>query len=200
MIDYSAENLRYFAKLGAKKVFIEAAKEIVLRHGNAVFLSADVGRRFGLDAFTDTDPGRYVDVGISEQAMLGIAAGYAAEGFLPYAAAYAPFVTARVLDQVRILCGAMRTKMVIVGADAGFSAADLGPALTSLSDIANMRAIPNMTVIEPADAAETVKALVAAAEIDGPTFVRVVGGPNQEMLHEKEYDFTVGRADVAREG
>lgn len=200
MIAYTNENFMRWSKLGAKKVFFTAAEAIVQKHDNAVFLSADVGRRFGLDAFTAIDPGRYVDVGISEQAMIGVAAGYAAEGFLPYAVAYAPFVSARVLDQVRVVCGAMNSNLIIAGADAGFSAADLGPALTALSDVANMRAIPNMTVIEPADCAEIVKALIAAAELTGPAYIRIVGGPNQPMLHRTDFEFEIGRARVERDG
>ena len=197
MIEFTPENIQKWAKIGIKKVAYVPAAEICQTHENAVFLSADVGRRFDLDRLP---AGRYIDVGISEQAMIGIAAGLAAEGYRPFVAAYSPFVTARVLDFVRIFCGDMRMPLVIAGADAGLSAADLGPALTSLSDIADMRAVPHMAVVEPADCAEAVKAFLAAADWDGPVFLRLVGGPNQAVVHESDFTFEIGKARVEREG
>ena len=118
--------LAQWSKIGAKQVVFEGAKAVLKKHPNTIFLSADVGCRFGLDRLEEIAPGRYLDVGISEQTLIGMAAGLAAEGYLPFAVAYSPFVTARVLDQVRVACGAMGLKMVILGADAGLSAGDLG--------------------------------------------------------------------------
>ena len=196
----SGEHLARWSEIGAKKVVFEGAKAVLSKHPNAIFLSADVGCRFDLDRLNEIAPGRYLDVGISEQTMIGMAAGLAAEGFLPFAVAYSPFVTARVLDQVRVACGAMNLKMVILGADAGLSAGDLGPALTALSDNGNMRTIPNLNVVEPADCGEIVAAMVEAASADCSTFIRIVGGPNQPMLREGDFDFTLGKARVEREG
>lgn len=200
MIDYSPESLAAWAKMGVKKVVFEAAREIAENNPRAVFISPDVGRRFRLDAFAALDPKRFLDTGISEQAALSIAGAYAAEGIRPFVVGYAPFVTARALDQIRVLCGAMNLPITIVGADAGYSSATLGPALTALEDVANLRAIPNMTVLCPADCGEIVAALLAASRLPGPSYIRIVGGPNNPLLHHGAFDFTVGKARIERAG
>ncbi|MBQ2770352.1 MAG: transketolase [Clostridia bacterium] len=192
--------LAQWSEMGAKQVVFEGAKAVLKKHPNAIFLSADVGCRFSLDRLEEIAPGHYLDVGISEQTLIGMAAGLAAEGFLPFAVAYSPFVTARVLDQVRVACGAMNLKMVILGADAGLSAGDLGPALTALGDNGNMRTVPNLNVVEPADCGEIIKAMVGAADAEGPAFIRIVGGPNQPMLHEEDFSFTLGKARLEKAG
>ena len=199
-LSFAPEDRQFRSTIGPKKNFYYAAKAILETHPNAIFLSADLGCRFDLDKLEKERPGSFIDVGISEQTMIGTAAGLAAEGFLPVAVGYAPFVTSRVLDQVRVCCGVMHLPMIIVGADAGFTTGDLGPALTGLNDLACMRSIPGMTVMEPSDCTEEIKALCAAADLNAPVYVRLTGGPGLADLHEKDYDLIPGKARIERKG
>ena len=197
---YTPENARVWSDIGPKMTVVHAAREILKRHPGAVFLTPDLGCRFGLDALESEHPGSFLDVGISEQTLIGAAAGLASEGRLPFAVGYAPFVTSRALDQVRVCCGSMRLPVVIVGADAGFTSGDLGPGLTALNDVACMRSIPGMTVFEPSDGMEEMKALLASAEAGGPVYVRLTGKPGWPVLHENDYDMVPGKARVERNG
>ena len=129
-----------------------------------------------------------------------MAAALSNEGFTSFATTYATFATARSVDPVRVNMGYMRLGVKLVGMGAGFSVGLLGPTHISLEDIACMRAIPNMTVVAPADCGETVKAVKALAQHRGPAYLRLGGDVSHPVVYTEEYDFSIGKAVRLRIG
>ena len=123
-----------------------------------MILTSDLCTYSSLDRFREKYHDKYYNVGIAEQNMVGIAAGLAKEGFIPFATTYAVFASARCTDQVRVNMGYMRLGVKLVGLTSGLSVGILGATHMSVEDIAIMRAIPNITILSPADSMETIKA------------------------------------------
>jgi transketolase len=144
-------------------------------------------------------PDRFIDFGISEQDMVVEAGGLAKAGFVPFVTTYGTFVTGRAWDHVRtsICYGGLGVKFG--GAHAGISVGLDGATHQALEDIAITRALPGMTVVVPADAVECEKATVAAAEIEGPVYLRF-GREGVPVITTEDTPFTVGRAEVYRDG
>jgi Transketolase, C-terminal subunit len=165
-----------------------------------VFMTADVARYFGTEKFQENYPDRIIDMGIAEQNMVGVAAGMVKEGSHVFAATYATFITARVLDQIRVSLGYMRLGVKLIGVGGGLAEGDLSATHMGLEDIADIRAIPNITIISPADGAETVKAMYALASYDNPVYLRLSGRTNIPIVYKEEFDFQIGKGNVLRTG
>jgi len=160
-------------------------------------LDSDMG---GLeDGFQAALPDQYVDLGIAEANMMGVAAGLAAAGKVPFVNTMAGFASARALEQVKLDIAYHRLPVRIVVTHAGLSAGHYGPTHQSCEDVAIMRTIPNMTVVVPADTFETERAIRAAVDWPGPIYVRLGRGPTP-LVHEAERDFRIGRAVPLRTG
>jgi transketolase len=144
-------------------------------------------------------PDRFIDFGISEQDMAVEAGGLAKAGFVPFVTTYGTFVTGRAWDHVRTSICYGRLNVKFGGAHAGISVGPDGATHQALEDVAITRTLPGMTVIVPADAVECRKATIAAAEIDGPVYVRF-GREGVPVITTDETPFTVGKAEVYREG
>ena len=149
--------------------------------------------------FAQHYPKRFINVGCAEQNLLGTAAGLAASGKIAFASSYAVFVSGRAWEQIRNTIAHDKLNVKIVVTHAGLTNASDGSSHQSLEDIALMRVIPNMTVIVPADAVETRKAVLAAAEHDGPVYVRL-NRTKAPLLYTEDYDFSIGRASELTEG
>lgn len=184
---------RMWSILGSAGTFGQAALDLPVIDDSVLVLTADLRNFSGLDRFAAQFPDRLINVGIAEQNMVGIAAGLANEGSNVFATTYATFASARSADPVRVNMGYMGLGVKLVGMASGFSVGVLGPTHMSLEDLAIMRAIPNMTVISPADCTETVKATLALAEHPGPAYLRLGGGVPHPVVHRGDYDFTIGR-------
>ena len=160
-------------------------------------LTGDLG--IGLfTGFEEAAPGRYLNVGIAEQNLVGIAAGLAYAGKVPFAYSIAPFITSRAHDQVRVDVALARANVKLVGVGGGLAYGTLGPTHHAIEDVALMRALPNLTVLAPADPAEARGAARAALEVDGPVYLRL--GKNGEPALLPPEPFVVGRARLARDG
>jgi transketolase len=159
-----------------------------------VVLSADLGNSSGLDRFKKSYPDQFINVGIAEQNLIGVAAGIAKEGFTVFASSFAPFIAMRASEQVRMNMGYMNLNVKAVGIGSGLVMGFLGNSHFGIEDVAVMRAIPNMTVVCPADCGEIVKVVQAAAEYDGPMYIRLTGGPNCPIVYTDNYEFEIGRA------
>ena len=156
----------------------------------------------GINLFDETErvaPGRVLNVGIAEQALIGVAAGLAYAGNVPFAYSIAPFVTSRPHDQIRVDVAMARANVKLIGVGGGVSYGYLGPTHHAIEDIALMRALPGMTVLAPADPAETRRAARAAFEIDGPVYLRL-GKNGERNLLPGDTPFSVGRAQMLRDG
>ena len=200
MTNFSPANIRMWSILGSAGTFGLAALELPAIDESTLVLTADLRNFSGLDRFAATFPDRLINVGIAEQNMVGVAAGFVSEGFTTFATTYATFASARSADPVRVNMGYMGLGVKLVGMATGFSVGLLGATHMSLEDIAIMRAIPNMTVISPADCTETVKATLALAHHEGPVYLRLGGGVPHPVVHSADYDFVIGKGIRLRAG
>jgi transketolase len=163
-----------------------------------VLLSGDIGNRL-FDRFKAACPGRFLNCGVAEANMMGVAAGIAVNGLRPIVYTIAPFTTTRCLEQIRVDACYHAAPVIIVGTGAGLSYAALGPTHHSCEDIAILRPLPGISIICPCDAVELRLALAAALELDGPAYLRI-GKKGEPLVHRHPPDFRIGRAISLREG
>ena len=165
---------------------------------NIVVLVADNGA-IVYDDFRREFPNQFINLGIAEANMVGIAAGLASCGKIPFAYTIANFLTMRAFEQIRNDVCLQKMNVKLIGIGAGFAYSTAGPTHHSVTDIALMRALPGMTVLAPADDLEVGKATEAAARIDGPVYLRLARGGSLVMYH-RGYDFEVGKGIRLSEG
>ena len=163
-------------------------------------LSGGLGDSSGLSRFKNTYPDRFINVGIAEQNMIGVAAGLAKEGYNVFATSFAPFITLRSGEQIRMNLGYMELNVKAVAIGSGLSMAFLGNSHYGLEDMAIMRSIPNLTIVSPADCAEIVKVVHAAANFKGPMFIRLTGAVGNPPVYTEEYNFEIGKSITLKEG
>lgn len=163
-------------------------------------MSADLGNSSGLDRFKAMYPEKFLNIGIAEQNLIGVAAGLAKEGYNVFATSFAPFIAMRSSEQIRMNLGYMEMNVKAVAIGSGIVMAFLGNSHYGIEDAAVMRAIPNLTVVCPADCSEIVKTVNAAADYKGPMYIRLTGGPNNPIVYNEEYEFTIGKAIKLRDG
>lgn len=180
-----------------KKAFFDTLYGLAARYPNLQFIKGDTAY---VPDFQKKYPSQYLDVGIAEQNMIGIAAGMALEGKMPVAYSIVNFATMRCLEQIRDDVAYHNLNVKIVSCGQGFDYGPLGATHHATEDIAIMRAIPNLTIFCPCDPCETVAVTKAAMEIDGPCFIRN-GHGGEKKLHRGSLDgFAVGKALPLLEG
>jgi len=182
-----------------RKTFGEALLAAAQDNPKIVALSADSSSGSGMTPFKEKFPDRHFEFGIMEQGIMGFAAGLATTGKIPFFAAIAPFVTARPFEMFRNDVGYMRQNVKVVGRSAGLTYSDLGATHQSLDDIAIIRTIPGVTVINPGDPVDIVKAVHAAAAHLGPVYIKI-GSPKMPVLMQADYPFQIGKGVVMQEG
>ena len=200
MIAFNPMNVRIWSMLGSCGAFGQAALELPEVDDRVVVLTSDLCVFSGLERFKGKFPDRLYNVGIAEQNMVGVAAGFAREGFIPFATTYAAFASMRCADQVKVNMGYMGLPVKLVGLTAGFAVGALGATHMSLEDVSVMRAMPNVTVLSPADCTATVKAVMAAATCPGPVYLRLSGPMPNPIVYKGDCPFEVGKANVLRDG
>lgn len=151
------------------------------------------------DSFAPHLPDQYVNVGIAEANLMGVAAGLAAAGRIPYVNTISSFAATRACEQMKIDIAGNNLPVRVVVTHGGLSAGHYGPTHHSVEDVAIVRNLANMTVIVPADAVETEYAVRATVEVPGPVFIRL-GRSQTPLVHPAPYEFRVGRAVRLREG
>ena len=182
-----------------RKTFGEALVEAGQKNDRIVALSADSSGGSGMKPFHEKYPERHFEFGIMEQGIMGFASGLATTGKIPFFAAIAPFVTARPFEMFRNDLGYMRQNVKVVGRCAGLTYADLGATHQSLDDIAITRTIPGVTVLNPGDPVDIVKAVHAAAAHVGPVYIKL-GSPKMPVLMDERYPFQIGKGVVMQAG
>ena len=200
MITFNPMNVRVWSMLGSCGAFGQAALDLPEVDERVVVLTSDLCVFSGLERFRAKFPDRLYNVGIAEQNMVGVAAGFAKEGFVPFATTYATFASMRCADQVKVNMGYMGLPIKLVGLTAGFAVGALGATHMSLEDVAVMRAIPNVTVLSPADCTATVKAVLAAATCPGPVYLRLSGPMPNPIVYKSDCPFEIGKANMLHEG
>ena len=174
-------------------------KTEVYKNPNVVVLEADLGNATKSNAFKEVAPERYFNMGISEQDLIGTAAGFAAAGKIPLASTFAVFATGRAFEQVRNSVCYPKLNVKICATHAGLTVGADGGSHQAIEDISLMRTLPNMTVINPADAKEAEAAVLAAIDYQGPVYIRL-GRAETKDIQDDSYHFEWGKAEVLRQG
>jgi transketolase len=185
--------------LTLREAFAGAVAELATTDGRIVMLDAEVGNSTRADIFEEAHPDRYLPVGIAEQNMLGMAAGLAAAGFIPFPVTFAVFVAKRSLDQIRVLIAQPRLPVKIAVSYTGLMSGMAGKTHQPVEEVTVMRAMPNMTVVNPADAVEMQQAVRAVVAYDGPVYLMVYREA-LPTLFTADYRFELGRAITLRDG
>jgi transketolase len=200
MLKITPANARLWSMLGSRGTFGVAMLDAAESASNLVVLTADLGVTSGLERFRSAHPDKFINVGIAEQNMIGIAAGLAKEGHNAFTTTFSNFAAMRAYEQVRVHLGYMGMNIKVVGLAGGLAMGQFGNTHYGIEDLALMRAVPGLTVVAPADGAEIVKAVGLLANYDGPVFMRLTGAMNNPMVYTAEYDFQLGKAVEVRSG
>ena len=199
-MNITKSNIRMLSRIGSCGTYGQAVMKLPDLDDNMVVCTADLCFYSGLDRFKKKYPNRLYNVGIAEQNLIGIAAGLAKEGYNPFVSTYASFASTRALDQVRTNMGYMKLPIKLFGLTSGFSVGILGATHMSIEDIAIMRAIPNITIVSPADALEIYKLTLALANYDKPVYIRLTGGMGMPIVYDEDYNFKIGKSNILKEG
>ena len=187
------------SKIATREAYGKTLAGLGEENSDIVVLDADLSKSTKTAEFAKVFPERFFDMGVAEQNMMGTAAGLAVAGKIPFASSFAVFATGRAFEQIRNSIAYPGLNVKIAATHAGISVGEDGASHQSVEDISLMRTLPNMTVIVPADATETEKAVKAAVEIRGPVYLRL-GRLALPVLFDENYCFELGKAAVLREG
>ncbi|MGL4909686.1 MAG: transketolase family protein, partial [Cetobacterium sp.] len=186
-------------KKSTRQAYGEALVELGKKNKNIVVLDADLTKSTKTNLFQEEFPERHINVGIAEADLIGTAAGLATCGKIPFASTFAMFAAGRAFEQIRNTVAYPKLNVKIAPTHAGISVGEDGGSHQSIEDISLMRSIPGMVVLSPADATETKKMIFAAAEYDGPVYIRM-GRLDVPVLFDESYDFQIGLANTIKEG
>ena len=178
--------------------FGEALLELGKKDKKVVVVSADLAESTRCLEFGKKYPSRFFEVGVAEQNMAGVGAGLALEGLTPFICSFAVFSPGRNWEQIRVSVCYNKANVKIVSSHAGLNVGEDGATHQALEDIALMRVLPNMTVIAPCDFEETKKAVLAAAKMKGPVYIRY--GREKTPIISGKSKFQIGKADILRSG
>jgi transketolase len=179
--------------------FGNALVELARTKTNVIGMTADLGKYTDLHIFAKEFPERYYQMGMAEQLLMGAAAGFAHEGAQPFVTTYAVFATRRAYDFIHQTIAEDNLDVKIVAALPGLTTG-YGPSHQAAEDLALMRAMPNMTVIDPCDALDIEQMVPAIAAHKGPVYARLLRGNVPAVLDEYDYQFELGKAKLLRDG
>jgi len=199
-MEITSKTARQWARLGPRGVYGQAILAIAPEHDNLMVMSADLASSSGLERFRTAHPEKFINAGIAEQNMVGVAAGLAKEGFNVFASSFSPFIAMRASEQIRMNLGYMELNVKAVAIGSGIGMGFLGNSHFGIEDVAVMRSIPNITVVSPADCAEVVKLVKAAANYKGPMYIRLTGSANCPIVYSDDYEFEIGKSITLNEG
>jgi transketolase len=182
-----------------RDAYVRTVEELAAADPRIVAVVNDSVGSSKLGKFRDRFPERLINVGIAEQNMVGVGAGLANGGKIPFVSGAACFLTARAMEQIKVDCGYSQANVKLCGISSGVAYGELGATHHSIEDVAWLRAIDKLTVIVPADPWQTAEAIKAAAAHDGPVFVRISRMPVPE-LQRADATFAIGKAETLREG
>ena len=181
-----------------RNAYLSALYDLAKQDSRILALVADNGA-IVYDKFRQDFPTRFINFGIAEANMIGVAAGLAACGQIPFAYTISSFLTMRAFEQIRNDVCMQKMNVKLVGIGAGFVYSNLGPTHHATEDIAILMSLPNMTIFSPADPLEARKVTFAAAHINGPVYIRIATSKTPSV-YNKEYEFRVGKGVVLQEG
>ena len=186
-------------KIATREAYGKALVKLGKTNDHVVVLDADLSKSTKTNDFFKAYPNRFFNMGIAEQNLLGAACGFAASGKIPFVSTFAMFATGRAFEVIRNSVCYPKLNVKICATHAGITVGEDGGSHQSVEDISLMRSIPNMKVLVPADGIEAEKMIFAAAEFDGPTYVRL-GRSAVPTIFGEDYNFEIGKGVVLREG
>lgn len=187
-------------KIATRQAYGEALVELGHQNENVVVFDADLSAATMTKTFKEAFPGRHYNAGIAEANMIGMATGMSTTGLIPFCSTFAIFGTGRVYEQIRNSIAYPKFNVKLAMTHSGITVGEDGGSHQSIEDIALMRVIPGMTVICPADANETKEAVFAAANIDGPVYIRLARAATPVFEGNMIKPFTLGKANVLKDG
>ena len=179
--------------------YVEGILQAGRENSRVVVIEGDVSRSIGSASFGEEFPDRFFNLGVSEQDMLGEAAGLALEGFIPFVGTYGVFLAGRAWDQIRTSICYMNLDVRIAGAHGGVSVGPDGATHQALEDIALMRVLPNMKVLVPADSNQTRASVIASLEADGPVYIRFGRNPVPQ-IYTSDDKVNIGKGNLLKDG
>jgi transketolase len=195
------KKLKMMSSIGMRASFGLSCLELVKDNSDLLVVTSDVSTSAGLDRFRKQYPENFVDVGISEQNLIGVATGLAAENFKVITTTFAPFQTLRCCEQIKVNLGYMESKVLLVGLASGLVLGNLGFTHCSIEEIGALRSIPNLKIIVPADSFELKKVLEYFLKSgDQSVYLRLTGGSNIQQIYNGDYNYAVGKAIILKEG
>nr|WP_295599047.1 transketolase family protein [uncultured Terrisporobacter sp.] len=186
-------------KIATREAYGKALVKLGKINDDVVVLDADLSKSTKTNDFYKAYPDRFFNMGIAEQNLVGAACGFAATGKIPFASTFAMFATGRAFEIIRNSACYPKLNVKICATHAGITVGEDGGSHQSVEDISLMRSIPNMTVLVPADGVEAEKMIFAAAEYNGPMYVRL-GRSAVPTLFDENYNFEIGKGVVLKEG
>lgn len=187
------------ANIATREAYGAALAELGEKYKDVVVLDADLSKSTKTNDFKKKYPDRFFNMGISEQDLMGTAAGLATCGKIPFASTFAMFATGRAFEQIRNSIAYPKLNVKIAATHAGITLGEDGASHQAIEDVAVMRAVPNMTIINPADALSTRKAIEAAILHNGPMYIRL-GRLGVPEVYKNDMDFEIGKGIVLEEG
>lgn len=183
----------------SRPVWSECFSDMAEKHDNVIAINADLSRSTTTEVFRKKVPERYFNVGIAEQNMMGMAAGLALSGKIPYVTTFAPFAALRAGEQFRNDVCYMNLNVRVVAPYGGI-AQPAGPTHSGLEDMGTIRGMPNSSVVSPSDLTMVAKVFEASVDYEGPLYIRLGIGANEPYIYAEDFDFEIGKAIIAREG
>lgn len=193
------KNFDYTEKKDTRSGFGDALTELGKTNENVVALCADLTGSLKMGDFAKNHPERFIQTGIAESNMVGVAAGLATAGKIPFAGTFAVFAAGRTYDQIRLTAAYSNKNVKIAASHSGISVGEDGASHQMIEDLALMRSLPNMVVINTCDYNQTKAATIAAAEYNGPVYLRF-GRPKLPVYMPTDEKFEIGKAIVLNEG
>ena len=193
-IKIDERNIKLWSTIGPRATFGVIALELAKNINNLMILTADVSTSAGLDRYRKTYPEKYLDLGIAEQNMIGVAAGLSSENYNVITTTFAPFQTIRCCEQIKVNLGYMKQNICMVGLASGIVLGTLGFTHCCIEDIGILRTIPGITIISPADSLETVKAIEAGVKSNNSCYIRLTGTSNNPIVYKEDYNFEIGKS------
>ena len=187
------------SKIATREAYGKALVKLGKINDDVVVLDADLSKSTKTNDFCKAYPNRFFNMGIAEQNLVGAACGFAAAGKIPFASTFAMFATGRAFEVIRNSACYPKLNVKICATHAGITVGEDGGSHQSVEDISLMRSVPNMTVLVPADGVEAEKMIFAAAEFNGPMYVRL-GRSAVPTLFGEDYNFEIGKGVVLKEG
>ena len=197
-MEIKKSEIKRWATMGPRATFGMGVLKLYEKEPDFYVMSADLGSSSGLTRFYSKYPEGFVNVGIAEQNLIGVASGLAKDGTPVFATSFAPFISLRAAEQIRMNMGYMHLNVKAVALGSGLAMNTLGASHFGLEDIAVMRTIPGMTVLCPSDGLQIVKCIEASKHYNGPVYIRLSGG--SDIIYDEDFIYEIGKSIELKKG